>query len=184
MLDYRWPEGECEQIFKEHYHSISKRASDTRSIVIASHRGVHFANEILSFHRVFDLVADEVSPAILISKTHPSYFVETYGPEEHPISDPAADALCRNNVVLIPLKTACSTPSDFASVVESIFADLSGGVELRNFRVSKHDRHHNKPDDESQSHGILSRIGRAIVLEPNIAGIGINLKELVGQDEK
>lgn len=184
LLDYGWPDGEYEQIFRDHFQSMSKRASETRSIVIASHRGIHFANEVLSFHRVFDLDPDEILPAVLITKTHPSYFVETYGPEEHPIADPSTDTLCRNDVVLIPLRSACTSPADFASLVESIFADLSGGLDLQNFRVSKHDKHHSKPDAGRKSQGLASRFGRAIVLEPNFAGFGINLKELIGQDEK
>jgi len=181
LLDYGWPHGEYEKIFKDNFQTIARRASETKSIVIASHRGIHFANEVLSYHRVLDLNADEILPAILITKTHPSYFVETFGPYEHPVGNAEIDDLCRNDVVIIPLRTACSSTSEFIPVVESIFSDLSKGLDLKNFRVSTHDRFHNKPQPKDGG-GFMRRVGKSIILEPNFAGIGVNLKELIGGD--
>lgn len=179
LLDFGWPEGEYEKIFKEHFQSISRRASGAGAIVIASHRGVHFANEVLSFHRVFELDAADVLPAILITRTHPSYFVETWGEEEHPIPNPEVDDLCKSDVVLIPLKRACTTPDGFISLVESIFADLAAGLTLRKFRVAKHNTRHELMLKEPTWREAVKRLGKAIVLEPNFAGIGVDLKELI-----
>ena len=179
LLDYGWPDGEYEQIFKKHFQSIAKRASENRAIVIASHRGVHFANEVLSFHQVFELDAAVILPAILITKTHPSYFVEALGPDEHPIPNPEIDELCRNDVILIPLKQACTTPDDFTSLVESIFSDLAHGLTLKDFRVAKHDSHHRQKPGQTRMQRIIRRLGKAIIIEPNIGGIGVDLKKLV-----
>ena len=180
LLDYGWPEEEYEKIFRKSFESLAKRASETGAIVIASHRGVHFANEVLSYHRVFDLDASEVLPAVLITKTHPSYFVETFGPEEHPVANPELDDLCEDDVVLIPLKLACTSPEEFTSLAESIFADLTAGLALQNFRVSKYDTRVQRSTEEKSWRRTIRRLGKVIILEPNIGGLGVNLKELIG----
>ncbi len=184
LLDYGWPDGEYETIFKNHFQTIAKRASEERAVVLASHRGIHFANEVLSYHRIFDFVADEVLPAVLITKTHPSYFIETYGPHEHSIQDANKDDLCVNDVVLIALKRACSSPADFKALVESIFADLGKGLELNKFRVAKHEIRNQERQQELGLKGMGRRLGRAIMLEPNFAGIGVNLKALFGYTDE
>lgn len=184
LLDFGWPDGEYEQIFKRHWHALSGRASDNKSLIISSNKGIHFANEVLSYHRVFELDADEVLPAILITKTHPSYFVETNGPMEREIENSATDELCKDDVVLIPLKLACSTPDAFASVIESIFSDLEGGLELQNFSVAKHDANPNNIPPAGSWRRVVQRVGKSILLAPNVAGIGVDLKELIKTDSK
>ncbi|MEM7130452.1 MAG: hypothetical protein AAF702_29270 [Chloroflexota bacterium] len=176
LLDFGWPDGEYERIFKTHFSTMAQKASDSNSVVIRSNRGVHFANEVLSYYRIFDLNADKVLPAILITKTHPSYFVETVGPKEPRIAEPMTDELCRDDVVLIPLKDACDSPEDFTGVVESIFDDLTSGTEIRNFSIAAHDSHHRASQHSQLS--IIERIGNALVLEPNISGIGVDLRKL------
>lgn len=184
LLDFGWPDGEYEQIFKRQFHALSNRASENKSLIISSNKGIHFANEVLSFHRVFEMDADQILPAILITKTHPSYFVETSGPIEGNIEQPESDELCRDDVVLIPLKLACSTPDAFASVIESIFSDLKEGLELRNFSVAKHDANPNNIPPASSWRRMVQRVGKSILLEPNIAGVGVNLKDLIKTDSK
>ncbi len=173
LLDYNWPDGKYEKIFKAHFQTMAQRASDANSVLVRSNRGIHFANEVLSYYRVFDLNADKVLPAILITKAHPSYFVETSGPEEHAIIDPKNDELCRDDVVLIPLKDACSSAEEFSAIIESIFVDLDSGTELQNYSMAEYDTYHQPP-----KHPIPERIGRALILEPNIGGVGIDLKKL------
>ena len=176
LLDYNWPDGKYEKIFKTHFQTMAKRASDSNSVVVGSNRGIHFANEVLSFYRVFDLNADKVLPAILITKAHPSYFVETIGPEEHPIKDPTSDDLCRDDVVLIPLKDACSSAEEFSTIIESIFSDLDSGTELQNFSIAEYDTYHQYQENRRQS--LSERIGNALILEPNLSGMGVDLRKL------
>ena len=167
LLDYGWPAGPYETIFRENFPALSQRASDTGSIVIASHRGVHFANEVLNWHSVNGIDADSVLPAILITKTHPNYFGESYDE-----SQPAGDEL--GELVLIPLKNACTTPEDFSRVIGSVFSDLAKGLELKNFRIASHDA--SKP--VAHVRGWANRIARSVILEPNFAGMGVDLKKL------
>jgi hypothetical protein len=170
LLDYGWPEGPYEKIFRDNFQAMAQRASETGSIVIASHRGVHFANEVLNWHSVNGIDADTVLPAILITKAHPNYFVESMDE-----SRSAGEGL--GEIVLIPLKAACTSPNDFAMVIESVFADLEKGLALSRFRISSHDATMAK-ESNAGWRGLASRIGRSILLEPNVAGVGVDLKKL------
>ncbi len=170
LLDYGWPDGPYEKVFRTNFPALSQRASETGAIIVASHNGIHFANEVLSWHNVCGMDADQILPAILITKTHPSYFVESTDDMR-----PAGEGL--GDVVLIPLKSVCTTVDDFARVIGSVFSDLEKGLELRNFQVSEHD--HSKLRRSSQlSNGILGRIGRSLILQPNFSGVGVDLKSL------
>jgi hypothetical protein len=180
LLDFGWPEGKYEQLFKDHFQAMAKRASETGSLIIASHRGVHFANDVLSYYRVLDLDTEKVLPALLITKTPPSYFKETEGPRERLVPDIETDDLCRDNIVVVPLKTCCTTPEEFASLMESAFSDLSKGTQIPNFRVAEHDKYHDKPLRPSSMAVSAKRIGKSIVIEPNFFGIGVDLKKLLG----
>jgi hypothetical protein len=173
LLDYGWPEGPYEKIFRDNFMTLSGRASDTGSIVIASKNGIHFANEVLSWHNVNGLDADTILPAILITKTHPNYFVESTD-ENRPAEDGLGD------IVLVPLKAACTSPEDFASTMESVFADLEKGLTLRNFRIAEHDAVA-APPKVGKLRGFVARFGKSVKLEPNIYGVGVDLKKLFAQ---
>lgn len=97
LLNYGWPDGEWEQIFKKHFMKMADLASDVGGVVVGSPSGVHFANEVLSWHRVGHLNADDVLPGLLITKTRPDYFEECY-PDDRPAKPGLEDLL------VIPLR--------------------------------------------------------------------------------
>lgn len=172
LLDYGWPDGKYEKLFKSHFTTLAHKASASNSLVITSTKGVHFANEVLAYYKVLDLDAQKVLPAILISRIHPAYFKKTDGPEEHSI-DQENDPLIRDNVVFIPLKNCCEAEADFVNIIESIFRDLERGANISNFEVAKHDEYHVKPLPT-----FLKRIPSAIILQPNFIGFGVDLMKL------
>jgi hypothetical protein len=172
LLDFGWPDGKYERLFKSHFSTLARKASDANSVVVASNRGAHFANEVLAYYKVLDLNADEVLPAILISRAAPNYFEETVGPEEHTI-DPETDPLLREETVLIPLKACCQDEASFVTIVESIFNDLAAGLEIRNFRVAEHDKFRSVGRSS-----FVERFASSILLQPNFGGVGVDLKRL------
>tara|TARA_Y100001951_G_C11209037_1_gene221833 strand:+ start:151 stop:747 length:597 start_codon:yes stop_codon:yes gene_type:complete len=172
LLDYGWPDGKYEKLFKTHFNKLAEKASASNSVVITSNKGVHFANEVLAYYKVLDLDPSKVLPGILITKAPPSYFKETSGPEEHSI-DTVTDPLVRDGVVIIPLKACCESEADFINIIESIFSDLEKGTSISNFQVSEHDSHHRQT-----ASAFGSRVTSAIILQPNIFGVGVDLKTL------
>lgn len=167
LLNYGWPDGDWENIFKRHFMTIADKASDAGAAVISSPRGIHFANEVLNYHRVGELDPDRVLPGILLTKTDPSYFAET-----HATMPSNSEAL--GEVVVIPLRDFCTSEEDFIRGVESIFSDLEKKQKLRNFEVSQYDALSARIPDR------FERSVQCIELKPNFFGFGIDLKKLFG----
>lgn len=166
LLDYGWPDGQWEQLFKKHFMRMADLASETGAVVIGSMRGVHFGNEVLNWHRVGSLSADDVLPGLLITKTHPSYFHESDGDDQ-----PAKPGL--ETLLVVPLRPFCKDETDFLRAVEGVFSDLKTGAELRDFSIAKHDARQNSGTSFSK------RFVDAIQVKPGAFGVNIDLKSLL-----
>lgn len=173
LLDYGWPSGPYERLFRENFGALSRRAEETRAVIVMSDRGVHFADEVLSWHSILGYDAADLLPAILITHTHPRYF-------ERGGRSPDGGEEQFHDLALISLKRACTTPEDFLSLISSIFSDLEKGLTLRNFRAVEFDTLSKKQRKESA--GLIKRVGRAVLLQPNFAGVGVDLKQLFSAD--
>ena len=170
LLDYGWPSGDYERLFRENFGHLSHRASETGSVVVMSGQGVHFANEVLDWHHVCGHDSADLLPALLLTHAHPSYFVErTQSTEVADLGD----------IALIPLRSACTTPQDFLSIIGSVFEDLEKGLTLRNFRADRFDVL--SPPKGSWVSEARARVGDAVLLQPNFAGLGIDLKKLLSR---
>ncbi len=166
LLDYGWPDGEWETLFKRNFMRMAQRASETDAVVIGSPGGIHFSNDVLSWHRVGKLDPDKVLPGLLITKTHPEYFRgNNYDYEESLVKPSLGDLL------VIPLLPFCTSETEFIRAVEGVFADLKRGVELNNFRIARHDVRRNH---------FGKRVVDAIELKPSVGGVSVNLKTLLG----
>lgn len=168
LLDYGWPNGEWEQLFKRHFMNMADRAAKTGAVVIGSMNGVHFGNEVLNWHRVADLNVNQVLPGLLLTKTHPSYFVSSGSDHD---DQPAAPGL--EDLLVIPLKPFCKDETDFLRTIEGVFADLHSGLELKNFQIAKHDPRRHRVID------IGKRMVNAIELKPGAFGVSVDLKALL-----
>jgi len=166
LLDYGWPGGEWEQLFKRHFMNMADRATKTGAVVIGSMNGVHFANEVLSWHHVAGLSVDDVLPGLLVTKTHPSYFVESY--DETRSAAPGLE-----DILVIPLKPFCGDETEFLRAIEGVFSDLQNGLELKNFKIARHDpRRH-------RALKIGKRLINAIAVKPGAFGMSVDLKALL-----
>lgn len=166
LLDYGWPDGQWEQLFKKHFMRMADRASETGAIVIGSMRGIHFANEVLSYHHVGSLSGEDLLPGLLITKTHPSYFRESFDDTQ-----PAERGL--DTLLVIPLRPFCRDETDFLQAVEGVFKDLKSGAKLRDFEIAKHDARRNRGT------GLRRRMVDAIAVKPGAFGVSIDLKALL-----
>jgi hypothetical protein len=166
LLDYGWPAGEWEKLFKRHFMHMADRATQTGAVVIGSMNGIHFGNEVLNWHHVADLDANHVLPGLLITKTHPNYFHE--GMDD---SKPAAPGL--EDLLVIPLKPFCKDETDFLQAIEGVFSDLRNGLELKNFQIAKHDPRRHRALDMGK------RLVNAIEVKPGAFGMSLDLKALL-----
>jgi hypothetical protein len=169
LLNYGWPDGEWEQIFKRHFMKLADMASETAAVVISSKRGVHFGNEVLNYYRVGSLDADKVLPGLLITKTPPEYFTESQHPE-----DPAEPGL--GDLLVIPLQSFCTDEVSFISAMEKIFSDLKDGTELRDFEIAEHDI------SQRRRLSTLAKLVSSVELKPGAFGFSVDVKKLLSRD--
>lgn len=165
LLDYGWPGGEWEQLFKRHFMSMADKATKTGAVVIGSMNGIHFGNEVLSWHRVADLDADDVLPGLLVTKTHPGYFVESF-------DDSQTAKAGLEDLLVIPLKPFCRDETDFLRTIEGVFSDLQNGLQLKNFQIAAHDPRRHRALDMGK------RLVNAIEVKPGAFGMAVDLKAL------
>lgn len=159
VLDYGWKEPLADTLVAN-FTNMARKASDTRSAVIAGIEPVHFANEVFSWHSINGEDGEAILPAIMISTLTPEYFhKEQRGSRS---TDEIDDKL-----LLIPLKAVCETTDDVIKLINSIFNDMKQKKELTGFDVAK-----------TLKKGSGRRLADALILQPNFSGLGVDLKKL------
>lgn len=100
-------------------------------------------------------------PAFMITTIHPNYFVSRNDQrcEGEPIP--------KDEIVFIRLRDTCKKPGDVLLMLEKIFDDIKDGKRQRDFQVA-----------EEQKRGRGGALANALILEPNFAGVGVDLKRL------
>jgi hypothetical protein len=156
VLDYGWDQPIADAV-KRNLNRMADEASRSDAVVLSG-PPVHFADEVLSWHQVNGAPADAILPALLITTRHPRTFRE-HGSEHA--------AATRESMLLIPLGEICQTAQDVTDLITKVFADVREKKALKDFRVVKKMR-------KGRGRALVD----ALILEPNVGGLGINLKTL------
>jgi hypothetical protein len=159
LLDYGWEE-ELGEAVRKNLPLMMHRASQTDAVVIHGPRGVHFEDEVLSWHHVNGMAADEILPAILVTTRHPRTFRESFTRESR--YEPSEDSL-----ILIPLRKVCGSADDVVKLVAGIFEDIREKNGLSQFQIAR-----------ALQKGSTRTLLDALILEPNLGGIGVDIKKL------
>jgi hypothetical protein len=163
LLDYGWHEPLADALIKN-FDRIATSVSSHKGVVIRpSFDGIHFADEVLSWHSINgeDVENGKLLPAILLTNRHPREF-------RYFRAETTSDWEKHNfKIVLIPLKKFCKTTTDVVNALISIADDVKVGKNLEKFSVAK----------EMKS-GIGKAIVDGVILEPNIGGIGFSLNKM------
>jgi hypothetical protein len=160
VLDYGWDEP-LSRVLNQNLQRMMDLASRNEAVVIKGLDSNHFENEVFSCHGINGERSDEILPAILITTLHPKYFHEQNGRfhEREELDD---------KLLLIPLRKTCSTSDEVVNLIAKIFSDIAEKKELTNFSVQR----------QMQKKGRFGAFVDALVLEPNISGLGVDLKKL------
>lgn len=117
----------------------------------------HFDTQVLSWHNINGQDADDLLPAILITRTNPHDFRNI--------------EIMKSNkdfsFILIPIRKICKTETDVIGLIQSVCSDIEQKKDLNDFKVKKE----LKP-------GIGNAIVKSIILEPNVSGIGFSFSKL------
>jgi hypothetical protein len=165
LLDYGWEEP-LGSTLRANLPQMADLASRSDAVVIHGPRGMHFEDEVLSWHRVNGQDADNILPAILITTRHPSTFRESF-------SMLRTDPKNRDALLLLPLRKVCNSSEDVADVIRRVFEDIKGKKRLSEFEAAKQMRR-----------GVAGALVDAVILQPKLGGIGFDLKKLFGGAKK
>ncbi|EJL7002265.1 hypothetical protein O1D89_003430 [Vibrio cholerae] len=155
LLDYGWQEPIRDALF-DNFQLLADHASKNDAVVFQGTVGHHFTDEVISWHSVNGLDCEDVLPAILITTRNPHEFSERrVNPTEH-------------NMLLIPLKNVCKTPTDVIGIIKKLVSDISAKKELPDFKVAQEIR-------AGESGSLVD----ALILQPNISGVGIDLNKII-----
>jgi hypothetical protein len=163
LLDYGWKEPIADTL-RQNFQRMARLASENKSVVLMGFEGSHFNDEVLSWHRVNGQPGEEMLPALLITTRHPHQFRDVYLRE--PDDDVKGEFADR--MLLIPLHKVCESPTDVMLLIEKIFRDIKERKALADFEVSR-----------ELKKGKQGAFVDALILEPNIAGVGLNLNYIV-----
>lgn len=161
LLDYGWKEPLSEALIKN-FGKMATLASEKKNavVIMKTDEGVHFSDEVLSWHSINgeDAEKGQLLPAILITNRHPAEFRRR-----------ARGEINGENLkmILIPLRKHCKDTSDVVTLIQKIFVKIKQGDDLDTFKVTK-----------EKKRGIGGAIVHSIMLEPNFAGVGFSFNRL------
>ena len=171
LLDYGWDEP-ISNIINRNYDNMAKIAADNKAVVIKGTVASHFQNEVLSWHHINGENAEDLLPAILITNKHPYYFMTSEECFKYKDTDTIKTHKYGDmKMILIPFKKVCKTETDVITIVQTVFDDIVQGKDLGNFNIVK-----------KQKRGVGHTIVDSLILQPNISGIGVDLKKFFGVD--
>lgn len=164
LLDYGWDDP-LSRGLRCNFDRMASLASQNDAIVVAGFDGEEFANEVFSWHRINGQPGEQILPAILITTCHPHQFAEQNELPQR--SQHHRQALFDDRMVLIPLRGLCKTETDVTDLVERIFRDIHDKKNLTAFEVHRR-----------IAQGDRGSFVDTLILQPNFAGMGIDLKAL------
>ncbi|POE05761.1 hypothetical protein [Pectobacterium odoriferum] len=160
ILDYyNWDEPISNTLI-ENLPKIESLCAKYNSVMVRGLPESHFYSEVISWVKINGQGPNTILPALMITTVHPKYFIEANNRE--------VDSEISESLIFLKIRDICKKPSDVIDLIEKIFTDISERKEIKNFVITR--------ELSSFEHGALVD---ALILEPNIAGVGINIKKLV-----
>ena len=165
LLDYGWEEPLGSAV-RANLPRMADMASRSNAVVIHGPRGMHFEDEVLSWHHINGQDAEHVLPALLVTTRHPSTFRESFSMIR---TDPGN----RDALLLLPLRKICKSAEEVADLIHRVFEDIKAKKRLSNFQVATRMRSR-----------VAGALVDAVILQPKLGGIGFDLKKLFGGVKK
>ncbi len=162
ILDYyNWDEP-ISNALRNSFDKIAKFAAENNTVAIQGIPESHFYSELLSWESINGIEPEKLLPALMITTIHPKYFLDRDNKKKS-----KKEKIPEDKLVFLEIGKICNTPQDVIKLIEKIFQDIKEKKEIKDFQVKK----------ELKS-GINKVLNDAIILEPNIAGVGVNINNL------
>lgn len=161
ILDYyNWDEP-IGNTLRDNFDRMALFASQNDAVVIQPLGESHFYSDLLSWESINGIKPEDVLPAILITTIHPKYF------HDRDNKNCRGEPIPEDELIFLSLKDSCKQPADVLIIIEKIFSDIKEKKEISNFQLAKRQKAH-----------FGKALVDSVILEPNISGIGIDLKKL------
>lgn len=161
ILDYyNWNEPIANTL-RDSFDKIAEFASKNDSVIIQGTAESHFYSELMSWESINGIEPTELLPALMITTLHPKYFLERNDKQCK------GEQIPEDKLIFLEIGKICKTPQDVIKLLEKIFQDIRDKKEIRDFKVKR-----------ELKAGVGKVLNDTIILEPNIAGIGLNLNNL------
>lgn len=161
VLDYyNWDEP-VSNALRSNSDRIARACAASDAVMIAGLPNSHFSSEVLSWVKINGQDPSSVLPALLLTTVHPSYFINA---DNQPPREEITDAL-----LLLKIRDLCKDASDVVQLLENIFRGIRQKQQIKDFAIVKELRK-----------GEGGALVDALVLEPNFAGVGVDLRKLIG----
>lgn len=163
VLDYyNWDEP-VSNALTANVDKIASLCAKNNAVMIKGLPDSHFYSEILSWVKINGQDPALILPALMITTVHPNYFIKANDMHiEEKFPENFSDSL-----IFLKIRDVCKTPSDVVSLIEKLFVDISKHKEIKDFTITKEIRRSDK-----------GAFVDALVLEPNLMGVGVNIKKL------
>ena len=165
LLDYGWVEPLSEAL-KQNFGRMATFASENKNavVIMRTDEGVHFSDEVLSWHSINgdDAAINDLLPAILITNRHPIEFKKR---GESFSENGAVESTLK--MIIFPLKKYCSTTSEVVTLIQKIFVRIKKGEDLDNFNII-----------EEKSRGVAGAIASSLIIEPSLTGTNIKFNTI------
>jgi hypothetical protein len=167
LLDYGWNEP-LSDVLRNNFGKMATLASEQKNVVVVMHpdSGVHFSDEVLSWHSINgdDVDRDQLLPAILITNRHPIEFKYRTSNNNENLK-----------LILFPLKKHCKDTTEVIELIQKIFLKIKQGQDLDDFGITK-----------QKKKGVSGAFVNSIILEPNFAGMGFSFNKFINylRDDK
>ncbi|MNQ82166.1 hypothetical protein D3C85_972110 [compost metagenome] len=160
ILDYyNWDEP-ISNALRANSEKIASFCADNNAVMIKGLPDSHFYSEVLSWVKINGQGPNTVLPAILITTIHPKYFIDSDNSNPpHEISE---------SLIFLKIRDICKSPGDTIVLLEKIFKDIKEKKKIKDFTIVREQR--------KGEHGALVD---ALILEPNIAGLGVDVKKII-----
>lgn len=161
ILDYyNWDEP-IGNTLRNSFDKIAEFATKNDSVVIQGISESHFYSELMSWESINGIDPKDLLPALMITTIHPRYFLNGHDKQLK------GEKIPEDKLIFLEIGKICKTPQEVIKLLEKIFKDIQDKKEIRDFKVKK-----------ELKAGVGKVLNDTIILEPNVAGIGVNLNNL------
>ena len=168
LLDYGWDEP-ISNVLNSNFEKMAQKSAQNRAVVIKG-LGVHFDNEVFSWHHINGIDGNDVLPALLITNQHPSYFRDHWCDFERNTDLYRENSEKNMKLILIPFRKFCKTSTEVIELVQKIFENIESQKDINDFSILSEIK-------KNTSNRV--NLFDTIILQPNISGVGIDLKMLL-----